>query len=108
MVFTGGFGGPGGSETHVKLKQLPRLLPAAFAGPFLVEIESLDEFPSHAAGVIRPKVQAVGLPAGVGSSDTLQFKTFSIDELVDNQGRDLRDTSRGDPNWSGMAAGSHD
>jgi hypothetical protein len=105
-VFTGGFGQPGGSETHVKLKQLPRLLPAAFAGPFLVEIESLDEFPPHAAGVIRPKAQAVGLPGGVGSSAMSEVQTFSIDEISDNQGRELRDTSRGEPHWSGTAAGN--
>jgi hypothetical protein len=107
QVFTGGFGQPGGSETHVKLKQLPRLLPAAFAGPFLVEIESLDEFPPQAAGVIRPKVQAVGLPGGVGWSAMSQVQTFFIDELSDSQGRGLRDTSRGEDLWSGTAtAGS--
>jgi hypothetical protein len=76
----------------IRLKQRPRPRPVAFAGPFLVELDELQEFVPHATGMLTVKVSALGLPAGVAKSLHQSEKpVWTLAEVVDDQGRDLSD-----------------
>lgn len=83
-----------GGQPLVRLKQLPRPYPVAFAGPFLVELAELKEYVPYATGVVGLRVLASGLPPTVAGLLDKGMSPFAVTEVVDAKGRDLHDRSR--------------
>jgi hypothetical protein len=68
----------------------PRL--AAFAGPFLFEVEDIKEAVPYATAILTLKVAASGLPPTVLTTLDRPQDTFIVTEVVDAKGRSLLDT----------------
>jgi hypothetical protein len=85
-----------GSKASVSLKQLPRTYPAAFAGPFLVEVVEVREYVPHASGELELRVVGSGLPPTVSRALDRDTSPLVVTQVVDAMGRDLHDRSRRD------------
>jgi len=97
-----GFGAKG-PPPAISLHPGARPFPAVFAGPLLVEIESLREFAPHTIGWLRLRILAARLPLFL--EQQLRDKNpMRVLELVDGRGVDLRDAEF-DPGvwWPGPA-----
>jgi hypothetical protein len=82
--------GPNGQPPSISLREGARPLPAIFAGPFLVEIEELDEYAPHATGMLNLRVLASKLPLHL-EQQLREKNPLRILEIVDHQNRNLRD-----------------
>jgi hypothetical protein len=89
-------------RTRVVLRPGPRPGPAAFAGPFLVEVREVKQFPPHATGYVLLSFRAYGLPANLTER---QARQAELEPVVNAWGMSLEDDgalySWG--SWSGSA-----
>ena len=81
--------GPAQSELRLTLRPLPRLWPATFTGPYLVEVGNVLEFPQNGVGVLNVQTYSAHQNEGVLAPLSHAWKRFLIDEVIDSQGRDL-------------------
>lgn len=98
------FGGDNKPVPTLSLKPAPQPLPVAYAGPFVVEVQELAEFPPHATGQLTFRVSAAGLPPVVAKmmGSGLAADVVAVTQVTDNRGRDLSDLG---PNGLGLAFG---
>jgi hypothetical protein len=73
--------------TELSLEKLPRHGPVAFAGPFLVEVEELDQAAASATGLVRLRVRSWRLPPAVVDRMERQLKDLKVipPELHDSE-----------------------
>ncbi|MCI0380157.1 MAG: hypothetical protein L0215_21440, partial [Gemmataceae bacterium] len=76
---------PGYFRVHAK----PRPWPAAFAGPFLVAVDDLDEFPSTATATLHLSWLAADLPPAVALLNRTDDRALEIGQITAADGRDL-------------------
>jgi WD40 repeat protein/phage FluMu protein Com len=73
----------------VRLAQLPRPMPIAFAGPFQVEVDELNEFVPHASGEVRLTASFANLPSPIVRLFRESRAQFEVVSVVDPSGNDL-------------------
>jgi hypothetical protein len=73
----------------VRVRQGPRPWPAACAGPFLVEVESVKEFPPWPTGMLTLKCLAARLPAPVADLLSTDDEAFLPTHVTAANGSDL-------------------
>lgn len=75
----------------VYLAEGERGLAPAFAGPFLLEVTQVREYPPHATGVLSLELHGLGLPAAALAAVADQSSAFVLEDVTDAGGRSLLD-----------------
>lgn len=73
----------------IQLSAGPRPYPVAFMGPFMIEIEEIEESVPHAKGEIAFEVRAIGLNESVLAMLSQLSESTRFDRIEDAQGRSL-------------------
>lgn len=80
-----------GPDPVITLVEGERKYPAAFAGPFMVEVFLVNEVPPHGTGTLSLRVLTFGMNPGLLKLVSEDAEGTTFGEVVDAQGRSLVD-----------------
>lgn len=73
----------------IQLNAVPRPYPVAFMGPFMLEVEEIEENVPHAKGEIAFEIRAIGLDDSVLTMLSQLYEATRFERIEDAQGRSL-------------------
>jgi hypothetical protein len=81
------------SGDQLQFKAGSRPYPAAFAGPFLVEVEAVQEFVPYATGTLQVRIYAAGLPLHLAQylAEAAEPDSVNVQQATDAAGNELLD-----------------
>lgn len=88
-----------GEKAELTFRDGPRTLPVAFAGPFLIEVDEVDEDAPNTTGSFKISLRALGLDPGVLAANESMAEYLTLDEVSAPDGEELRPDP--DAQWMG-------